>query len=84
MGSRSSLLKDSFEAGKRRPITGTLRHELCKKAETVEMPFGMLSLVDPRNHVSDWVHIGATWRIRLNLPCAAAMRPFCQMTDHLS
>jgi len=22
-----------------------------------------------------WMHIGATWRIRLNRPCAAAMRP---------
>jgi len=23
-----------------------------------------------------WVHIGATWRIRLNRPCAAAMPPY--------
>jgi len=28
----------------------------------------------------DGVHIGATWRIRLNRSCAAAMRPFCQIT----
>ena len=27
-----------------------------------------------------WVHIGATWRIRLNHPCGVAMRPFCQST----
>jgi len=26
------------------------------------------------------VHIGATWRIRENRPCAAAMRPFCKIT----
>jgi len=26
------------------------------------------------------VHIGATWQIRLNRPCAAAMRAFCQIT----
>ena len=26
------------------------------------------------------VHIGANWRIRLNRPCVAAMRPFCQIT----
>ena len=26
------------------------------------------------------VHIGAIWRIRLNRPCAAAMRRFCQIT----
>ena len=27
-------------------------------------------------NVPDGVHIGATWRIRLNRPCAAAMRPY--------
>jgi len=26
------------------------------------------------------VHIGMTWRIRLNHPCAAAMRLFCHIT----
>jgi len=26
------------------------------------------------------VHIGATWRICENRPCAAAMRPFCKIT----
>jgi len=25
------------------------------------------------------VHIGATWRIRLNHPCAAAMRPYVKL-----
>ena len=25
------------------------------------------------------VHIGATWRIRLNCPCAAAMRPYVEL-----
>jgi len=29
-------------------------------------------------------HTGATWRIRLNRPCAAAMRPICRIIfDHL-
>ena len=28
------------------------------------------------------VHIGATWRIRLNCPCAAAMRPYAKF--HIS
>jgi len=28
-----------------------------------------------------WGHIGATWRIRPNSPCAMAMRPFCQITS---
>ena len=31
-------------------------------------------------HVLDGVHFGATWRVRLNRPCAAAIRPFCQIT----
>jgi len=35
-------------------------------AEEIEMPFGMLSLLGPENHVLDDVHIGATLRIRLN------------------
>jgi len=26
------------------------------------------------------VHIGATWRIQLNRPCATVMQPFCHMT----
>ena len=25
------------------------------------------------------VHVGATWRIRLNRPCAAAMRPYVKL-----
>jgi len=38
------------------------------------MSFGMWTQVGPRKH------IGATWRMPLNRPCTAAMRPFCQMT----
>jgi len=29
--------------------------------------------------VLDAVHIGATWRIRLNHPCAAAKRPYVKL-----
>ena len=32
-------------------------------------------LVGSRKHMLDGGHIGATWRIRLNRPCAAVMRP---------
>jgi len=46
----------------------------AKTAEPIEMQFGMLSGVDPGNHALDGVNIGATWPIRLNRPCAAAMR----------
>ena len=32
-----------------------------------------------RLDVLDGVHIGATWRIRLNHPCAAAKRPYVEL-----
>ena len=35
--------------------------------------------VGPLNHVLNGVHIGATWQIRLNDPCAAAMRPYVRL-----
>jgi len=35
--------------------------------------------VDADWGVLDGVHIGATWRIRLNRPCAAAMRPYVKL-----
>jgi len=41
--------------------------------------FGVLVLRNPK-HPRPLVHIGATWQIRLNRLCAAAMRPFCQIT----
>jgi len=33
-----------------------------------------------RNYALDGVHSGVTWRIRLNCPCVAAIRPRCQIT----
>ena len=44
------------------------------------MPFGIWTLVGPGKHVFDVVPVGATWRTRLNRPCAAAMRPFYRVT----
>jgi len=35
------------------------------RTATVRMPIG--------------VHIGATWRMRLNRPCAASMRPYVKL-----
>ena len=49
-------------------------------AEPIEMPFWLWTCVGQRKHVLGGVHTGATWRIPLNRPCAAAMRPFCQIT----
>ena len=51
---------------------------LAKTDEPIEMPSGEQtadSYLGPRNHVLEGGHIGATWRIRLNDPYTAAMRP---------
>jgi len=40
-----------------------------KTADSVQMPFRMVSGVGPRNCVLDGVHIGATWQIWLDV-CA--------------
>ena len=34
----------------------------------------------PKEACVRWGAHGATWRISLNRPCAAAIRPFCQIT----
>jgi len=53
----------------------------AKTAEPIEMLFGVCTPLGPRKDVSllHGVHIGATWRIRLNRPCTVAMRSFCQL-----
>jgi len=54
-----------------------------KTAEPIEVLFGMWTWVDGWVQGSMYymgVHIVATWRIRLNRPCAAAMRPLCEVT----
>jgi len=52
----------------------------AKTVEPIEMPFGLWTRVSSRVHVLSGVHTGATWRIPLYRPCAAAMRLCCQMT----
>ena len=47
----------------------------AKTAEPIEMSFGISTRVSPTKHVLAEVYSGATWRIPLNRPCAAAMRP---------
>jgi len=63
-------------------VGGSVCHdrEPCKTAEPIEMPFGMLSGVGPRKHVLDGVHIGETWRIRLNRQRCGFMSNY---SDHL-
>jgi len=48
-------------------------------AEPIDIQYGMLSWVGPGNHVLDGVHIGATWWIRLNHLCVAAMRSYVKL-----
>ena len=50
----------------------------AKIAESIEMLFRLWTLEGPRKHALCGVHTSATWRIPLNRPCLAAMRPFCQ------
>ena len=53
----------------------------AKKAELIEMPFGLWSQVGPRKYVPvlKEVHIGATWQIRLSRDVAFLSNYF----DHL-
>jgi len=48
----------------------------AKSTELIEMQFGLWTRVRPSKHVLDGVHNGATWQIRLNYTCAAAMQPY--------
>jgi len=58
---------------------GTLCPELCKNGWTDRDAASVWTCVGPRKHVLDGVQIGATWRIPLNSPCAAAMRPYVKL-----
>ena len=59
---------------------GLSRLSAAKTAEPINISFGMWNRAGRGKHGLDWVHICATWRIRLNPPRAAAMRPFRQIT----
>ena len=41
--------------------------EPCKRAQTIEIPFGLWTRVDKKKHVLDGLHTCATWRIQLHL-----------------
>jgi len=51
----------------------------AKMAAPIVMPFGWWTRVNPRKLVLGGVHTGATWRIQLSRPCAAAMRTFVKL-----
>jgi len=74
--------KGAIFEGKHMPTHGR-RHSAvscAKMAELIEMLFGLWIQMDPRNHVLHGLHIGATWRIQLNRPCAAEIWTYCQIT----
>jgi len=49
----------------------------AKMAEAIEMPFGLRTRVGRSMRYMG--HIGAIWQIRLNHPCASAMRPYVKL-----
>jgi len=84
-GSRLPHTKGQFLGERKYPVvlddTAVSR---AKMAEPIEMPFRLWTREGLRKHVLDGVHSGATWRIRLNRPCAAAMWSFLSnYFDHL-
>jgi len=75
--------KGQFFRGKGLAHCKVWRHlvvSCAKTAELIHMPFGLRTLVGPRNHVTMCVwHAGATWRVPLNSPYAAAMWPVVKL-----
>jgi len=68
-----------ISGGKKRPAVKyrILCRELWRNGWLVVIGIG--TWVDPRKHYWMGVHTGATWPIRLNRPCAAAMRPYVKL-----
>jgi len=63
--------------GEERPICKVWEHYvvICAKMdEPIEMPFESWTLVGPRKHV-----LGGGYRLPLNHPCAATMRPVVKL-----
>jgi len=76
MGFQIPTRKGNFEGASHCKVyKGPSAVSCAKTAEPIEMPFVMCTRVASGKHVLDGVHIGAIWRIRLNRPSAAAMRP---------
>jgi len=51
----------------------------AKTVEPIKMPFGIWTRVGGRKQYKVEVHASATWRIPLNRPCAAPMRPVVKL-----
>jgi len=73
-----------------RTCSTTLCSELCENGWTDQFAVCIVDLDGPKEaqvhsyspggaNVSSWGHTGATWRVRLNCPSAAAMRPYVKL-----
>jgi len=83
-GFRSPLANAQFLEERSKDMPGHARQysamSCAEMAEPIEMQFGLWTLIDTMKHGYMEMHIGTTWRIRLNRPCSVAMLPFCQIT----
>jgi len=53
--------------------------EPCRKGWTDQDAVLTADSYGPKNHVLDGLHLDATWLLRLNDPCAAAMWPYVKL-----
>jgi len=83
----------SYSPGGANVLDDALPWAVKKTAEPIDLPFGLWTRVDRKSTSSiifaRWSHcvhmgqhIGATWRIRLNRSCAAAMRSYVKLLWH--
>jgi len=63
-------------AGPGHAFPGHVRQSIYSKRLSRGRPVPVLVTI---GGIVDGVHIGATWRIRFNRPCAAAMRPYVKL-----
>jgi len=56
----------------------------CPNMSVVHIVKATQQRSEPVRCQCQWGAIGATWRIRLNRPCAAVMRPFVKSLDYLA
>jgi len=70
------MKKGQLLGGEGRPVVKYVYAMSCaiETAEPIEMPFRIWTRVG-----IDGMYVGATWRIRLNHPCAAVMRPYVKL-----
>ena len=77
-GIRLPRVKGNFdgEKGVAQDMPGHVRRLICsKRFSRGTAPVGM----DADWGILDGIHIGATWRIRLNRQCVMAMRPYVKL-----